>query len=135
MINHVVLIGRLTKDIELRKTNKNTPVASYTLAVERSYNSLTGEKQADYISCVAWNKLAEIVCQYCSKGSLIGMEGRIETRNYEGSDGKRNYVTEVICENIQFLDNKKTKESKLLEPVNENTEVVFDNYLGLDEID
>ena len=106
MINNVVLIGRLTKDIELKSTQNGIAVTSFTLAVNRPFKNQQGENEADFINCVAWRKQAENAAKFLGKGSLIGVEGRIETRNYEGQDGKRVYVTEVVADRIQFIETK-----------------------------
>lgn len=103
MINRVVLVGRLTKDPELRKTQNGTSVVSYTLAVSRRTQN-PGQPEADFIGCVAWNKTADLMAQYLHKGSLIGVEGRIQTRNYDNQQGQRVYVTEVVTDNVQFLE-------------------------------
>lgn len=103
MINRVVLVGRLTKDPILRKTQSGTSVVSFTVAVNRRMQNQ--EQQADFINCVAWNKVADLMAQYLKKGALVGIEGRIQTRNYEGANG-RVYVTEVVAENVQFLESK-----------------------------
>ena len=105
MINRVVLVGRLTRDPELRKTQSGTSVISYTLACDRRFKT-PGQPDADFISCVAWNKTAEIMAQYLHKGSLIGVEGRIQTRNYENQQGQRVYVTEVVTDSFDFLEPK-----------------------------
>ena len=105
MINRVVLIGRMTRDPELRRTGNGSPVTSFTLAINRNYNSADGQ-QADYISCVTWNKVAENVEKYCSKGSLVGVEGRLRSRTYDNAQGQRVYVTEVVCDSVQFLETK-----------------------------
>ncbi len=105
-MNRVILIGRLTKDVEMRKTTSGTSVASFTIAVNRRSRT-EGQPDADFIGCVAWNKTAELLAQYTHKGSQIGVEGRIQTRNYE-RDGQRVYVTEVVCESVQFLEPKST---------------------------
>ena len=110
MINNVVLIGRLTKDIELKSTQNGIAVTSFTLAVNRPFKNQQGENEADFINCVAWRKQAENAARYLGKGSLIGVEGRIETRNYEDKDGKRVYVTEVVADRIQFLDTKNNEQ-------------------------
>lgn len=106
MINRVVLVGRLTKDPELRRTQSGTSVVSYTIAVNRR-SAQPGQPDADFINCVAWNKTAELMAQYLHKGSLIGVEGRIQTRNYENQQGQRVYVTEVVTDSVQFLEPKK----------------------------
>lgn len=104
MMNRVVLVGRLTKDPELRYTPNGVPVATFTLAVNRAFSNQKGEREADFINCVVWRKPAENVANYLKKGSLAGVDGRIQTRNYEGQDGKRVYVTEVQAESVQFLE-------------------------------
>ena len=107
MMNRVVLVGRLTKDPELKYTPAGAAVATFTLAVNRTFTNQQGEREADYINCVVWRKAAESVANYLKKGSLAGVDGRLQTRNYEGNDGKRVYVTEVIAESVQFLEPKK----------------------------
>lgn len=101
-INRVVLIGRLTRDPELRKTQSGTSVCSFTLAVNRRQNQ-DGTQDADFINCVAWNKLADNIQLYQKKGNQLGIEGRINTRSYDNQQGQKVYVTEVIAENVQFL--------------------------------
>ena len=104
MMNRVVLVGRLTKDPELRYTPNGVPVATFTLAVNRNFSNQKGEREADFINCVIWRKPAENVANFLKKGSLAGVDGRIQTRNYEGQDGKRVYVTEIQAESVQFLE-------------------------------
>jgi len=106
MINKVILVGRITKDPELKSTQSNIAVVTFTIAVNRQFKDDGGEKQADFIQCVVWRKQAENLAKYCFKGSLIGIDGRIQTRQYEGSDGIK-YVTEVVCDSIQFLEAKR----------------------------
>ncbi|OLS41349.1 single-stranded DNA-binding protein [Bacillus sp. MRMR6] len=106
MMNRVVLVGRLTKDPDLRYTPNGVPVATFTLAVNRPFSSQSGEREADFINCVVWRKPAENVANFLKKGSLAGVDGRIQTRNYEGQDGKRVYVTEIQAESVQFLEPK-----------------------------
>lgn len=101
-INRVVLIGRLVRDPELRKTTNGTSVCSFTLAVNRRQNQ-DGTQDADFIQCVAWNKLADNIQLYQKKGNQLGIEGRINTRSYDNQQGQKVYVTEVIAENVQFL--------------------------------
>lgn len=101
-INRVVLIGRLTRDPELRKTQNGTSVCSFTLAVNRRQNQ-DGTQDADFINCVAWNKLADNIQLYQKKGNQLGIEGRINTRLYDNQQGQKVYVTEVVAENVQFL--------------------------------
>ena len=106
MMNRVVLVGRLTKDPDLRYTPNGVPVATFTLAVNRSFSNQQGEKETDFINCVVWRRPAENVANFLKKGSMAGVDGRIQTRNYEGQDGKRVYVTEVLAESVQFLEPK-----------------------------
>lgn len=106
MINNVILIGRLTKDADLRSTQTGKSVANFTLAVNRKYKK-EGQPEADFINCVAWNKTAELLGDYTGKGSQVGVEGNIQTRNYENNEGQRVYVTEVVVQSVTFLDSKK----------------------------
>ncbi|AIM16542.1 MULTISPECIES: single-stranded DNA-binding protein [Neobacillus] len=106
MLNRVVLVGRLTRDPELRYTPNGVAVATFTLAVNRTFSNQQGEREADFINCVVWRKPAENVANYLKKGSLAGVDGRIQTRNYEGQDGRRVYVTEVVADSVQFLEPK-----------------------------
>ncbi len=109
MINRVVLVGRMTRDPELRRTANQAAVTSFSLAVNRNFTSADGQS-ADYINCTVWNKAAENVERYCSKGSLVGIEGRIQTRSYDNQQGQKVYVTEVICDSVQFLETKAARE-------------------------
>ena len=105
MINRVVLVGRLTKEPEFRATPSGAKVCQYTLAVNRTRKA-EGQPDADFINCVSWNKTAELMNQYLSKGALIGIEGRIQTRSYDNQQGQKVYVTEVITDSVQFLESK-----------------------------
>ena len=109
MINRVVMVGRMTRDPELRRTGSGAAVTSFTLASNRNYNSADGQ-QADYIPCVVWNKVAENVERYCSKGSLVGVEGRLRSRSYDNAQGQRVFVVEVVCDSVQFLETKSQRE-------------------------
>ena len=109
MINRVVLVGRITKDPDLRKTQSGKSVVSFTIARNRRVPSQG--QDADFINCVAWNKTADFMAQYVKKGALLGLEGRIQTRSYDDRDGKRVYVTEVVADNVQFLESKKQAEN------------------------
>lgn len=106
MINRVVLVGRLTKDPELRYSPSGVPMARFTIAVNRPFSNQQGEKEADFIGCVAFRKQAENLANFMKKGSLIGIEGRIQTGSFEGQDGKRVYTTDVITDSIQFLEKR-----------------------------
>ncbi len=103
MMNRVVLVGRITKDPELKYTQSNIAVVSFTIAVNRMFADQSGERQADFIQCVVWRKQAENLAKYVTKGQLIGVDGRIQTRTYESDQGTR-YVTEVVCDSVQFLE-------------------------------
>ena len=106
MINNVILTGRLTKDADLRKTTSGKSVASFSLAVDRG-RKVEGQPTADYVPCVAWDKTADLLVQYCHKGSLIGVEGKIQTRSYEDPNSRKKvYVTEVVINNLTFLESK-----------------------------
>jgi single-stranded DNA-binding protein 3 len=107
MVNNAVLVGRLVRDVDLRQTSTGKMMTYFTLAVNRNFKNEQGEQAADFISCVAFDKKAENMARFLSKGSLIAVEGRISTRNFQGNDGKTVYVTEVVASNITFLESKK----------------------------
>lgn len=107
MINRVVLVGRLTADPSLRYTPNGVPVANFTLAVNRPFTNQQGEREADFVNIVVWRKAAENVSNFLSKGSLAGIDGRLQTRSYDNDEGKRIYITEVIADSVQFLEPKK----------------------------
>ncbi len=133
MINRVVLVGRLTKDPDLRYTASNVPVASFTIAVSRPFvNQASGERDADFIPVVIWRKQAENVKKFLVKGSLTGVEGRIQTRNYDDKDGTRRYVTEIVADNVYFLEAKGSADSAAESSTNaaeekEDDEFKYDN--------
>lgn len=106
MLNRIVLIGRLTKDPELRYTQSGKAVCAFTLAVDRPYLANNGNREADFINIVVWNKTAENCAQYLGKGKLAAVDGRLQIRSYDGQDGQRRYVTEVIADNVRFLSPK-----------------------------
>lgn len=114
-MNRVVLVGRLTKDPVLRKTANGVSVTSFTLACTRRFKQ-EGQPDADFINTVTWNKTADIVSQYTHKGSLVGVEGRIQTRSYDDQSGKRVYVTEVVADSVQFLESKSAAASNAYVP-------------------
>ena len=103
MINRVVLVGRITKDPELRKTQSGLSTVSFTVACNRRFTSQGQEQQDDFINCVAWRQTADYMANYVKKGALLGVEGRIQTRIYQDQTGKRIYVTEVVCDSVQTL--------------------------------
>lgn len=105
-MNKVVLIGRLTRDPELRYTGSNIPVATFSLAVNRNFTNQQGEREADFINIVVWRKQAENVKNYLSQGSQVAIDGRIQTRTYDDQNGQRRYITEVVADNVEFLGSK-----------------------------
>lgn len=105
-MNRIFLIGRLTRDPELRYVPSGQPVANFTLAVDRSFKNSRGERETDFIDIVAWRKSAELATQHLSKGRLVTVEGRLQIRSYEAQDGTRRKVAEVVTDRIQFLDRK-----------------------------
>ena len=121
MINKVILMGRLTKDPELRRTGNQTPVCTFSIAVDNGYGE---NKHMDFINCVAWRKTAEFVSNYFTKGKMIIVIGRISTRSWEGQDGKRNYATEVVVSEVSFGESK-----------SENPSAAKDDFTPLDEAD
>lgn len=104
MINRVILIGRLTKDPELKYTSSGTAVGTFSLAVNRQFTNSNGDREADFINCVIWRKSAENFANFTHKGSLVGIDGRLQTRNYENQQGQRVYVTEVVVDNFSLLE-------------------------------
>ncbi len=105
MINKAILMGRLTRDPELRHTNSGTPVCSFSIAIDNGYGD---NRTTDFINCVAWNKTAEFVEKYFTKGRMIIVVGRIQTRTWEGQDGKKNYATEVVASEVSFGESKRS---------------------------
>lgn len=112
MINNVVLIGRLTRDVELRYTPSNIANATFNLAVNRNFKNAAGEREADFINCVMWRQQAENLANWTRKGMLIGITGRIQTRSYENQQGQRVYVTEVVAESFQVLEKRDNAANK-----------------------
>lgn len=112
MINNVTLVGRLTKDPDLRYTANGTGVATFTLAINRNFTNQAGEREADFVQCVIWRKPAETLANYARKGTLLGVTGRIQTRSYDNQQGQRVYVTEVLADSFQLLESKATSEQR-----------------------
>ena len=106
-MNKVILIGRLTKDVDIRYTEAGKAVANFTLAVDRPYKNQKGKQEADFIRIVVWGKLAENCGNHLGKGRLVAVDGRLQIRSYEGQDGDRKYITEVVAETVKFLDRPK----------------------------
>lgn len=123
MINNVCLVGRLTRPVDLRYTSNGTAFGSFSLAIDRTYKNQAGEKETDYINCVIWRKPAVNLSNFTSKGSLLGVEGRLQTRSYENKDGQKVYLTEVLVENFSLLESKAVTEGRQKAPV-ENVEQV-----------
>lgn len=123
MINNVCLVGRLTRPVDLRYTSKGTAFGSFSLAIDRNYKKESGEKETDYINCVIWRKPAVNLSNFAKKGSLIGVEGRLQSRNYENKEGQKVYVTEVLVENFSLLESKAVTEGRQQAPI-ENVEQV-----------
>ncbi|HFI0647172.1 TPA: single-stranded DNA-binding protein [Streptococcus suis] len=112
MINNVVLVGRMTRDAELRYTPSNQAVATFTLAVNRNFKNQNGEREADFINVVIWRQQAENLANWAKKGALIGITGRIQTRSYDNQQGQRVYVTEVVAESFQLLESRTAREGQ-----------------------
>jgi single-strand DNA-binding protein len=130
LINRVVLVGRLTKDPELKYTPNGVAVATFTLAVNRLFANQQGEREADFLNIVVWRKAAENVANFLKKGSLAGVDGRIQVRTYE-QDGKRQYFTEIIADNVQFLETKKSNGNQ--PPIDPPSETrINSNYTKMD---
>ena len=109
MLNRIELIGRLTRDPEVRYISNGHPMAQFTIAVDRDFRNAAGDREADFVRCVTWRKLAEQVGQYCSKGRLVAVEGRLQTRSYEAPDGSRRTMTEVVGDRVWFLDSRRSE--------------------------
>ncbi|PNQ83089.1 single-stranded DNA-binding protein [Paenibacillus sp. F4] len=116
MLNRVILIGRLTKDPELRYTPNGIATTQFTLAVDRPFTSQGGEREADFLPIVTWRQLAETCANYLKKGRLTAVEGRVQVRNYENSEGKRIYVTEIVADNVRFLESNRDSQRDPNEP-------------------
>ncbi|MBR7796841.1 MAG: single-stranded DNA-binding protein [Bacillota bacterium] len=110
MLNRVVLVGRLTKDPDLRYTPSGVAVANFTLAVNRPFSNQQGNREADFINCVVWRRPAENLANFMKKGSMVGVDGRVQTRRFEGQDGKTVFVTEIVADSVQFLESKGTSQ-------------------------
>ena len=129
MLNRVVCMGRITKDIELRHTQTGTSVASFTLACDRDFKAKDGSKETDWIDIVAWRGTADFVSKYFGKGRTAVVEGRLQTRNYEDKDGNKRKVVEIVADNVYFGDSKKTDS----DPLNELTSNGFAEVVDDDE--
>lgn len=127
MINRVTLIGRMTRDPELRRMQNGMAVASFTLALNRNFTNQNGERQADFIPCVIWSKAAENVAKYCAKGSLVGIDGQLQSRQYVNKNNQKVFVVEVLCNSVQFLDTR-NKPNQATEPQNATSPYNYMDY-------
>lgn len=125
MLNRVILIGRLTKDPELRYTPSGVANCTYTLAVDRPFTNQGGEREADFLQIVTWRQLAETCANYLRKGRLTAIEGRVQVRNYENNEGKRVYVTEIVADNVRFLESSKNDSGGRQQPSTSNNNDPF----------
>lgn len=132
MINNIVLVGRMTKDAELRYTPSQVAVATFTLAVNRRFKEQNGERETDFINCVIWRQSAENLANWAKKGALIGITGRIQTRNYENQQGQRVYVTEVVAESFQVLESRNQQQSGQGNPSQNDNSQPFGNQSQID---
>ena len=112
-MNRVCLVGRLTAKPELRYTNSNLPVTRFSLAVNRTFSNNNGQRETDFINIVVWRKQAENVCNFLDKGSLVSVEGRIQTGSYDGQDGQKRYTFEVVADSVQFLESKSQSQARM----------------------
>lgn len=136
-MNKIVLIGRLTKDVELRYTQaSNLPVASFCLAVNRKFAKVGEERQADFFNIIAWNKLAENISKYLSKGNQVAISGRLETRSWDDEKGQKRYATEIIAEEVDFIEtrNRQNAEAILNSPVPVNSDDTSDFISNSDDL-
>ena len=128
MINKVILMGRLTRDPEMRHTNSGTPVTTFSIAIDNGYGD---NKRTDFVNCLAWNKTAEFVTKYFAKGKMIIVIGRITTRSWETQDGKRAYATEVVANEVSFGETKSSQQTATQPPMQDDD----DDFTPLDEDD
>ena len=129
-MNKAILVGRLTKDPELKTTGSGVSVCSFTLAINRRFKNAEGGYDADFINCVAWRQQAEFISKYFSKGRMVGISGSIQTRSYDREDGQRVYITEVVADEVSFVDSKSTADSAPSTPAANNTTA---NSFGADD--
>lgn len=130
-MNITMLVGRLTKDSELRFTENEKKVGNFTLAINRDYKNTNGEYETDFINCVVFGEQAETLNKYTQKGDLIGVQGRLQTRNYEDKEGKKHYITEVLVNKVQFLSTKNAKNENNVE--SSDPYVEMGNKVAFDE--
>ncbi len=133
MLNRIILIGRLTKDPELRYTPNGVAVTSFTLAVDRTYKNSQGEKETDFINCVVFRQLAELCANYLAKGKLAAIEGRLQIRSYDGQDGQKRWVTEVVGDNVRFLSPKDSNNNSTESSAEADNFSSFAHEISLDD--
>ncbi|HIU23124.1 MAG TPA: single-stranded DNA-binding protein [Candidatus Fimihabitans intestinipullorum] len=119
-MNRVCLVGRLTTKPELRYTNSNLPFSRFSIAVNRTFSNSQGQREADFINIVVWRKQAENVCNFLDKGSLVSVEGRIQTGSYDGQDGNRRYTFEVVADSVQFLESRAKTQNREQNTMSDN---------------
>ena len=138
MLNKATIIGRLTKDPESKPLSSGS-VANFTVAVDRTFKNKDGERETDFIPVVAWNKTAELVTRYLQKGSMLAVSGRIQTRSYDGTDGIRRYVTEIVADEVHFLSPKSETASSQKQYSNDGFDdsfgVPIDGFAEIDDLD
>lgn len=130
MINSVVLVGRMARDAELRYTPSNQAVATFTLAVNRNFKNQAGEREADFINIVIWRQAAENLANWAKKGTLLGITGRIQTRNYENQQGQRVYVTEIVADNFMLLESRQQRDNQLNTTTDDGSNELPNTVLG-----
>ncbi len=134
MLNKAILIGRLTRDPDVKYLQNGTPVASFTLAIDRTFKNKDGQKEADFIPVVAWRKTAELCGKYLAKGSQVAVSGRIQTRSYDANDGSKRYVTEVVADEVHFIGAKSDSPRNNYSD-NDNFGVAMDGFEEIDDLD
>lgn len=134
MVNNVVLVGRITKDPEIRVSPSGSSFCNFTLAINRNFKNQSGEYDADFINCVAINQTAQLMERYVAKGQLLSVQGRIQTRNYENQSGQRIYVTEVVASNVSFLESRKTSGENNMQAMNDSANTPNQDF-GPEDID
>ena len=131
-MNKVIIVGRLTRDPEMRTTQTGLTNTTFTVAVSRNFTNQNGEREADFFNCVTWRKQAEIVAKYCSKGTQVAIEGRLQTRSYDAQDGTKRYVTEIIVDNIEFLGSRNQQTTNINNEINNGESNIVTTDISVD---
>ena len=131
-MNKVIIVGRLTRDPEMRTTQTGLTNTTFTVAVSRNFTNQNGEREADFFNCVTWRKQAEIVAKYCSKGTQVAIEGRLQTRSYDAQDGTKRYVTEIIVDNIEFLGSRNQQTTNISNEINNGESNIVTTDISVD---